>query len=435
MTIKNQPDNSIVLGEVKGDKVTPIDSARAINNQVKFAFPNGSHPGVYRLILGQTLYARIMNETPQQLDFIFNDENIILETDFDSPEDKLVVILSEENRVWNEFKRREILFREELNTVEKEVDYYEDSSDKEKQGKSIESYNRLQKRRDEFITEITEKNTGLLASKMILLFREPFLDGYLSTNLRKKLFQTEYLKNKDFTNETLIYSQVYTDMIFSYLVSYNQKDFTQAQRETEYKKAVDVILAITNKDPKIFEFILDYLVHGFEVLKMNNVIEYIADNYSGTIVETDEKTTLERKLLSYKMRPGTEVPDFTLNDINGDPVTLSEVQKEKTLLLFWASWCPNCNEMIAYIKNWIKQQNTPPEVVAVSLDTSEEEWKNAVSMHKIGAWFNLSDLKEWNGKVATEYNIYATPTMFIIDRNRKILATPASEDDLKKTKL
>lgn len=433
--VNDQPDNAIILGEVKGDKITPIDSAKAVNSVVKFNFPANAHAGVYRLILGQTLTAKILDEPPQQLDFIFNKENIILETDFNVPEDKLLVVLSEENRVWLEFKRREILFREELNLAEKEVDYYRETNNADQLAKTIETYNRLQKRRDEFISEIVSKNEGLLASDMISLFREPFLDGHQNAQERKRKFQEEYLKNKDFTNETLMFSQVYTDMIFSYLVSYNQKTFTQQQRENEYKKAVDIILATCNQNQKVYEFILDYLVHGFEVLEMNNLIEYIAEKYADTTCQTDEKTTLERKLLSQRMKSGTEVPDFTLNDINGDPVTFSEVLKEKNLVVFWASWCPHCNEMIPFIKNWVKQQSSLPEVVSISLDTSEDDWRNAISNHKIGAWFNLCDFQEWDSEVATKYNIYATPTIFIIDKNRKILATPVTTNDLARLKL
>ena len=91
--------------------------------------------------------------------------------------------------------------------------------------------------------------------------------------------------------------------------------------------------------------------------------------------------------------------------------------------------------MIPFIKNWIKQQSSGFEVVSVSLDTSEEAWKNAISDLKIGAWFNLCDFQEWDGEVTTEYNIYATPTLFIIDKNRKIVATPVTTNDLAKLSL
>jgi thiol-disulfide isomerase/thioredoxin len=130
------------------------------------------------------------------------------------------------------------------------------------------------------------------------------------------------------------------------------------------------------------------------------------------------------------MKPGTVVPDFTMEAINGNPVTLSAVQKDKTLLLFWASWCPACKEMMPFLKNWAGRNNI--EVVAISLDTSASEWKNSVEQLGTESWVHLSDLKKWDGEVATRYNIYATPTLFIIDRERKIIAKPVKISDLER---
>jgi hypothetical protein len=39
-------------------------------------------------------------------------------------------------------------------------------------------------------------------------------------------------------------------------------------------------------------------------------------------------------------------------------------------------------------------------------------------------FYNLSDLQEWDGEVTISYNVYATPSMFLIDSNRKIIAKP-----------
>ena len=125
VSIKNQPDNPVVLGTIRGDKFSPLDSLElqqvtgslpgesntgsqgAIQQvtsshqlkKVSWQFPANATPGMYRLVFGQTTYARVMGESPQQLDFIFNNENIILETDFKEPQENLVVVLSEENRV------------------------------------------------------------------------------------------------------------------------------------------------------------------------------------------------------------------------------------------------------------------------------------------------------------------------------------------------
>ena len=87
------------------------------------------------------------------------------------------------------------------------------------------------------------------------------------------------MKSLDFSYESLIYSQAYTDKVFQYLLSYNQSGLTQQQREKEYIKAVDIILTNTNKNKEVFEFIQEYLIHGFEVLKLERVVSYIRENY------------------------------------------------------------------------------------------------------------------------------------------------------------
>lgn len=215
-------------------------------------------------------------------------------------------------------------------------------------------------------------------------------------------------------------------------MSYAQRGLSREQQEQEFKDAIDIIVAHTNQNEKVYEFILDYLVSGFEKLRMDDLITYIADKYSGTTCQTDEVTTFERKLLQQKMKVGTIVPDFTLNDINGDPVTLQEVLKDKNLIIFWASWCPHCNDMIPEIFNLQKSLNsTDLEIIAISLDDVEKDWKAKVFEMGIESWYNLSSLKKWDCPIVLNYNVYATLTLFVIDRTRNILGKPLIINELR----
>ena len=45
-------------------------------------------------------------------------------------------------------------------------------------------------------------------------------------------------------------------------------------------------------------------------------------------------------------------------------------------------------------------------------------------------WVNISELKGFNSKATDDFNIYATPTMFLLDRNKVILAKPISYREL-----
>jgi thiol-disulfide isomerase/thioredoxin len=441
--IKNQPQTQIMLGKVSGDKFTATDSAFAVNGFVQFRFPNNTPTGLYRLILGKTRVAEIMNEPPQQLDFIFNHENIVFETDFKAPEDSLRVVQSEENKVWFEFKKQQKEYKSQIRELEMEVNYFQASAKLLEAALRIEEFNLLQKENDSLITKTIGQYPNLFAAKLIKMYREPFLDGTLSEQQRKDIFKTEFFTQLDFTDEALINTSIYTEKAFQYLMAYAQKGLTREQQEQEFVKAVEVIIEAIHpmtqrkqmNNSKVYELILDYLVRGFEKMNLENVLKSIAGKYEGSTCQTDEKTTLERRLAFLKyMTVGATVSDFTLNDVNGDPVTLSQIKKGKTLLVFWASWCPHCNEMIPQIKNWQKQQNQQDlEIVAISLDSSETEWKNKVRELDIESWYNLSDLKGWDGEVATEYNIYATPTLIIIGKDRKIISLPVNLDEFKST--
>ena len=167
---KNLPQNTVILGEVKGDKFTPLDSLNTKSNSLKFNVKESLHPGIYRVIFGQTLYAKIMNETPQQLDFIFNNEDIILETDFNAPEDSLLIILSEENRVWFEFQKNEKKLQNEMDELKMEIDYYQQAGTLEKATEQIQKYNEIQTERSQLIQNTIEKNSNLWAARLIAIF-------------------------------------------------------------------------------------------------------------------------------------------------------------------------------------------------------------------------------------------------------------------------
>lgn len=280
--IKNQPAIKIIFGSVKGDDFTPIDSTSLKQSfgKISFAFPENAHPGVYRIVFGLTSAAKIMNEPPQQLDFVFDNENLIFDTDFKKPVESLKIIQSKENTVWFGFLAKDKVIRQNIELLGKEIDSYWQKSDSAKVINLANEYNQLQMERDMLVMQTSQENRGLFVSQMIKNLREPLLDGYLTPTERKLSFKKDFFKTLDFTNPALINSSVYTDNIFKYLVNYNNYEFTQKQREAEYIKAVDVIVPNIKKNEQVYKFLMDYMNHGFKVLKMENVINYISKKYN-----------------------------------------------------------------------------------------------------------------------------------------------------------
>jgi len=282
LQLKNQPDNTIVFGSVKGDDFIAIDSTSLKQSfgKVNFTFPQDAHPGVYRINLGTTTAGKILNEPPQFLDFIFDNENLVFDTDYKVPVGNLKIIKSKENTAWFGFLAKDKVIRQNIELLANEIDNYWLKGDTAKVISKANDFNQLQMERDMFISKTLDENRGLFASLMIKNLREPLLDGYLTPAERKQAYKKEFFKTVEFTDPLLINSSIYTDNIFKYLVNYNQYDFTQEKRKAEYIQALDLIVPNIKSNDEVYRFLMAYLVHGFNVLDMDNVISYISKKYN-----------------------------------------------------------------------------------------------------------------------------------------------------------
>lgn len=282
VSVTNQPENHIVFGSVRGDDFSPIDSSFLYpqSGNVIFEFPPDATPGVYRIVLGKTAYAKIMDEPPQQINFIFNNENLVFKTDYKQPEAELKVIESVENAIWFDFLSKVKILKWTIKRLEQEANFLWERGDSAKAISRANEYNSLQMERDLMIKETAAKHEAMLVSKFVANERLPILDGYLTPHERKESFKKDFFKGLDFSDERLINSSAYSDKIFDYLVSYNHPDLSKQQRENEYIKAVDIIFSNVNTNENVYRFILEYIVNGFATLQLDNVISYISKNYN-----------------------------------------------------------------------------------------------------------------------------------------------------------
>ncbi|MCL5978674.1 MAG: TlpA family protein disulfide reductase [Nitrospirae bacterium] len=107
--------------------------------------------------------------------------------------------------------------------------------------------------------------------------------------------------------------------------------------------------------------------------------------------------------------------DFTLPDINGKKVSLSEFKGKVVILNFWATWCGPCRaEMPSLNKLYIEFKDKGLAVIAVSVDTSENPVKSFIKKHNL----SFPVLMDKNKEVSfDEYGVLGLPTTFIIDKN------------------
>ena len=213
--------------------------------------------------------------------------------------------------------------------------------------------------------------------------------------------------------------------------------FTQSYNDLEAKLEADSTMAQADKDEVLKMHCFDYVWEN----PTDPVAHYVMYLYKWAFGPCELRTmidnihhadsTLTTKNLAMaeeyvekqeRVQAGQPIIDFTQNDPDGNPVTLSELAQGKLLLVdFWASWCPDCRKANPdVVAAYQKFHDQGFDVLGVSFDTDKEKWLAAVEKDGL-TWTQVSDLQGWNNAAGALYTIAFIPQNALI-KDGKIVA-------------
>lgn len=236
----------------------------------------------------------------------------------------------------------------------------------------------------------------------------------------------------DYTDPRLYKSGLLGDVIESHfwLIENSGRflDSVYFEMKISIDRIIENLLADENKLNEITEYL-------FKLLEKRSLFE--ASEYLALKLLNEKSCTINSnfaaKLESYRaMKAGKIAPDFAFKtDCLAPgyttavlPKKLSDIKRKYTVVVFGASWCPQCQEEISQIaKLYEKWKRQDIEVVFVSLDEDKSAF-NAFAGNF--PFISICDYQKWESPTVKAYHAFATPTIYLLGRNREILLRPNS---------
>lgn len=155
--------------------------------------------------------------------------------------------------------------------------------------------------------------------------------------------------------------------------------------------------------------------------EIDELLEMIGKGWAGTPQMAKLKEAAEK---SRKYAIGQKYMDFELTTPSGKKAKISSFIPEGkyVMLEFWASWCGPCRGEIPHLKNAYKNKPENFELISISLDESDADWKKAMKDEKM-PWPQLVSYEGFEAPVARAYNILGIPYSLLLNKDGKIIAT------------
>jgi len=432
ITIHGLEDSSIYFAYHLGDKqyikdtikLNPLGKGKLIGQE---SLPQG----IYMIVLPGRNYFEIL---------ISDDQYFTLNCSYKDYYNTLKFTGSAENSSFIEYQKEWVRMQQVAGAIVKRIQNNKQNSD------SLKILTAAQKSQENdmklYLKKVIYSNDGNLLStlvKALLPIEVPEFTippGVRNPDSIRWVWNYNYNKdhffdNIDLTDERLLR----TPILYARLNAF----FTNVvlQSPDSINKEIDRIIDRSSKNYKVFQFISVYLFNHFresEIMGHDAVMVKLADDIylSGKAdwVSKEFKDDLRKQV--ELIRPnliGKKGENLIMDSYKGIFVSLYDIDKDFTILYFWEPDCGHCKEATPKLRDYYeKAKDENIEVFGVCTTSDKTKWTKYIQDNKLN-WINGWD-PERISHFDYFYNVQSTPMVYILDKDKKIIAKKISVEDI-----
>lgn len=269
------------------------------------------------------------------------------------------------------------------------------------------------------------------ASKLIKVDRFPVINLNDDFKKQRNDMITNFFNDVDFNDISLIPTDVLSNKIFDFLSIQITADQNADQKIMSLILGVDNVLNRATVNFKMYRFVFQLLIESFNELKMNDVVDYMTRiPYSEEIDCSEEQYNELLSIAEFNSRAriGSVAKNISGKTIFDEDFDMYSIENDFIIVYFWSYTCDHCRENIKELKLFL-DENTNFSLVAVSVKGELKKTKNFVRKNKIDGYFYHDGL-EWDCPFVDDYAVTATPSLYLLDKDKKIVYKPYDFKDL-----
>lgn len=387
-----------------------------------FELPNTTKPGAYRAVYRTSGSGFV--------DFFFNKENVEFVFNPKFPDQSAVVFTSSrENKLYSQYLQA-------YNNVQKKIDAAQatflESQGEDKEAKK--SYKKHLKDLEDVQESYETKSEGMLVHNFIKASQRHNASNP-HDNLQEYLSETvdNFFEFVDFKSETLYNSSFLIDKINDFVFYLNYSEDKQLQQKLIRQSVIKVMDQLPSD--KLKTAVVNYLISTLTDKRNGPAVDWMFSEYYDKLPEASQDAEFKKEKLDIlQATVGRIAPDFSWDEA-GQEVKLSRLDDgKKYLLVFWSTGCPHCTKEVPELYKFMLNHK---DVSVISFGIENED--------AIPTWNEfIKDLPEWHNAMGThpeykfdnetvkKYNLLGTPSYFVLDRNKRIIAMPEHAEDVEK---